>query len=159
MGSDNVRGYGPVELIAAKINQGGKRSGNKALNKAYGSYDNEIVASMNSRTYLGDGCVEGAYANVEYGSWKLLGKTLSYEVDLSKAGCGCNAALYLTSMRQNDRPSDCSDYYCDANSVCGVACAEIDMMEANTRAFHATLHARDDHAGVEIGRASCRERV
>ena len=28
----------------------------------------------------------------------LLGKTLSYDVDLTNVGCGCNAAFYLVQM-------------------------------------------------------------
>jgi len=112
----------------------------------------EVVAPMGSRTYFADRCTAGNYSNEQYLSLNLLGKTMRYTVDLSGAGCGCNAALYMVSMRQNQQMGECgNDYYCDANSVCGVACAEIDTMEANTRAFHATLHARDDHAGVGRG--------
>ena len=74
----------------------------------------------------------------------LLGGSIEFDVDLSSAGCSCNAALYLVSMP--GRNPDGSprkgpgDYYCDGNNVGGSYCPEFDIMEANTYAFQATPH-------------------
>lgn len=80
---------------------------------------------------------------------KLLGKMISFTVDLSKVGCACNVAFYLISSPAHGpdgalSPGNGQDrqppYYCDANDVGGQWCPEVDIMEANTHAFQATPH-------------------
>eukprot|EP00411_Alexandrium_monilatum_P021047 CAMPEP_0175200810 /NCGR_PEP_ID=MMETSP0093-20121207/9725_1 /TAXON_ID=311494 /ORGANISM="Alexandrium monilatum, Strain CCMP3105" /LENGTH=440 /DNA_ID=CAMNT_0016493827 /DNA_START=14 /DNA_END=1336 /DNA_ORIENTATION=- len=110
-----------------------------------------IKAWMGSRSYFATACTAGRYDNEQYLALDLRGKTLTYTTDLSRAGCGCNAALYLTSMRQNTRASACGDYYCDANNVCGESCAEIDIQESNMFSWHSTLHSATDHTGLGKG--------
>jgi len=111
----------------------------------------EIRPHMNSRSYFASSCTPGKYNSTEYTRMPLLGKTLRYTLDLGGAGCGCNAAFYLTSMGHNTHESECFDYYCDANNVCGQTCAEIDIQEANQHAFHATLHGANDSFGTAAG--------
>ena len=80
--------------------------------------------------------------------WKprLLGQAFSFTVDLSKAGCGCNAALYTVSMPaikpdgSTPDPTVDGDYYCDANGLGGSYCPEMDIMEGNRAAIHVTPH-------------------
>ena len=80
-----------------------------------------------ARVYLANSCSEASVPTAErYLGEPLLGRTLSVTVDLSRAGCGCNAAFYLVAMRRSPSPGQCdADYYCDANDVCGVRCAEV----------------------------------
>jgi len=110
---------------------------------------NGIQLTEWSRIYLSDSC--GPLPS-SYSAWTLLGRTVSFTVDLSAAGCGCNIAFYLVSMRTNAQEGTCSGgnsgaYYCDANSVCGVRCDELDLMEANSRAFHSVAHHLNDGSG------------
>jgi len=138
-GSVPLRGYGDVQVVPT-------------------GWDNvsvtdlrQVHCNMNGRAYFTDTCTAGFYAREQYLALKLLGKTMRYTIDLNQATCGCNAAFYLTSMHQNHDESTCGDYYCDANAVCGVRCAEIDIMEANTEAWHSTLHAAEDNNGLGGG--------
>mmetsp|Transcript_11967 Transcript_11967/g.15755 ORF Transcript_11967/g.15755 Transcript_11967/m.15755 type:complete len:377 (-) Transcript_11967:159-1289(-) len=103
------------------------------------------------RAYLADSCEEEVYDPSTYTAFKLLDKTLTYTTDMSNVDCGCNAALYLVSMPQNDDKSACDDYYCDANAVCGVRCSEIDIQEGNKWAWHSTAHVAADGDGAPVG--------
>jgi len=49
-----------------------------------------------------------------------------------------------------DRPGEGGDYYCDANDVGGAWCTEMDLMEANTYAFHATAHKCDSKTSAGV---------
>jgi len=62
----------------------------------------------------------------------LLGKTLSFDVDVSTARCSCNAAFYFISPP----PGFPINQYCDGQTNC----TEIDVMEANAHAFQSTPH-------------------
>lgn len=82
---------------------------------------------------------------------QLLGKRMTFTVDLTGVGCACNLALYLIQSPARfdhhfsigeDR-GDQPPYYCDANQVGGQWCPELDIMEANTHAFQATPHKCD----------------
>lgn len=111
----------------------------------------QVVPHIEGRAYFAETCKAGVYNHSQYLGLQLLGKTFRYTADVSGAGCGCNAAFYLTSMRHNERLSKCSDYYCDANSVCGEACTEIDMQEANRYAWRSTVHSHRDPDGFGKG--------
>jgi hypothetical protein len=138
-GSFDLKGYGQVEIVP---------TGFKGIEVLDG---NVLDTKMDARAYFADKCTAGEYNNEDYLALNLLGKTMSFSADVSGAGCGCNAAFYLTSMHQNSKKSECQDYYCDANAVCGVSCAEIDIMEGNMHAFHSTLHSAHDHDGKAEG--------
>jgi len=140
-------GHGPVSIVPtgwADLPDAAK-PGKVEIGK-----DGTLLASMDARAYFAERCT-GRYNHTDYIALQLLNKRLQFSVDLAGAGCGCNAAFYLVSMKQNPKESMCSDYYCDANSVCGVACDEIDIMEANQHAFHSTLHTLHDNSGVGGG--------
>lgn len=145
LGTIHVEGHGSAALIPTGWNTPDGAAKTEVMASRF------VVPHMGSRVYLADVCTPGIYNNSQYLALNLLGKTFSFTADVSKAGCGCNAALYLVSMRQNTRPSDCHDFYCDANRVCGVSCAEIDIMEANKFSWHSTLHSAHDHIGVGGG--------
>lgn len=144
-GSLNIVGFGKVELVNALYNTPGDKAGIVKV------VSDSVQPHMRGRTYFGHACVDGHYQSSYYTALRLLGKRFRYSIDLSGAGCGCNAALYLTSMPQNHEQTNCSDYYCDANKVCGAACTEIDIQEANRHAFYATMHSSDDGEGAGFG--------
>lgn len=147
-GNIGIGGYGAVSLVNAKWNVPDQKSG-----PVYPVNGTEVQPRMSGRTYFAEpgGCQEGPYDQTKYLALNLLGKTLRYTTDVSGSHCGCNAALYLVSMRQNAEESGCHDHYCDAMAVCGVNCAEIDIQEANMHAWLSTLHLHDDGLGSSGG--------
>lgn len=104
--------------------------------------DSKINLASQARAYWGSACnAQGGYSQEDYLDVPLSNRRLQYTTDLSGAGCGCNSAFYPVSMtRGNTWETNCKDYYCDAMSICGVRCLELDIQEANTRAFHSTFH-------------------
>ena len=95
-----------------------------------------IRVPHNNKAYLTTSNGNGAFTPGMYYAPNLLGGSIAYDVDLSQAGCSCNAALYLVGMPARDRAGDylagpAGDYYCDANDVDGSWCGELDIMEAN----------------------------
>jgi hypothetical protein len=72
------------------------------------------------------------------------GNTYRITVDLSKTTCNCNAAAYLVQMSSNS--------YCDAQGSGSTLCGELDIVEANTRAFQATVHS---NTGDNPGKWGC----
>jgi len=138
-------GGGLAELVSATKNLGDSPS-------SMFTQDGAIHTRIDSRAYLAEQCNTMQYDNEDYMSIPLLGKTLQFTVSgMGGIGCGCNVAFYLTSMKQNTDPSTCDDYYCDANSVCGVQCTEVDIMEANQFVWRSTLHRQDDKDGSGAG--------
>lgn len=93
-----------------------------------------------------------------YARFRLLGKSLAYQIDLSHVGCSCNAALYWVSMPGYDElgkpnPGEMGNYYCDANQVGGVWCWEMDSIEANMHTMQVAPHICSAPPGHHI--SSC----
>jgi hypothetical protein len=103
-----------------------------------------VTLNHNSGGFIAWTC-DTSYQPTTGKRWTLLGRSLSFDVNLASVGCACNLALYLVQMpaynssNQPD-PTSCGNYYCDANKVCGLYCVEFDIMEANNRAFQTTPH-------------------
>jgi hypothetical protein len=140
-----IAGSLPVSILGTAINftvpqSGGTKTGGVGISGS------TLKLSHGVRAYFGSQCVNSFQPTMYSNALPpLLGRTLSFSVDLSQAGCACNAALYLVAMpaydsSNNPDPTKCGDYYCDANNVCGIYCPEIDIMEANNRAYQATPH-------------------
>lgn len=144
-GAIDVGGVGRTSIVATQWNIPGMRAGPVYMEGS------KVVPTMWGRAYFANSCTPGEYHYSRYSGIPLLGKKISYMIDLSQAGCGCNAAFYLVLMNKNPQVSGCSDYYCDANSVCEINCDEIDIMEANKFAFHSAVHKEYDGNGISQG--------
>lgn len=141
LGSVSVGGLGQVKIVATKWDKPGEPAHEVQL--ANGA----VMPHVKGRAYFANSCGESN----SYQAVKLLGKKLRYTTDLSHAGCGCNAALYLVQMHKNTELTSCEDFYCDANAVCGASCVEVDVQEANKHAWHTALHSAYDRNGLASG--------
>ena len=103
----------------------------------------------------------GSLAADSYAYFSLLGKRLSYDLDLSNSGCSCNAALYWVSMPGYGAdgtlaPGDMGNYYCDANKHAlqfEHASTGHSRIDLNTRpsASHAVAHRWQGWRSLVLG--------
>jgi len=99
----------------------------------------QVTVGLGPRFYLANSCAS-SFGPTVFSADKLLGGSISFTVDISKIGCGLNAAFYLVSMPGSGAGSN-RDYYCDANAVGGnPSCSEMDLFEANRHAIQITPH-------------------
>merc|ERR1740121_1292317 len=100
-----------------------------------------------SRAYLVEDYTKKTWSEHKYVRLDLRGKTLRYTIELSGVQCDCAACLYLSLMK--DPSDDTGDNYCGIQTpnagLDGGPCTEIDIMEANTKAFQTTVHTQ--HTG------------
>lgn len=108
----------------------------------------------NSRMYLVENWQADDWSGAGYVRLNLLNKTLRVNADVSKVPCGCAATLYLVAMGDpNGGPN-----YCDIQPNGGwQPCFEVDLMEANKMAYHASLHTQDGdiHDGTCNAKYGC----
>lgn len=115
------------------------------FNKRYVQVNgSSITLRGGGRVYLGDSPSSTLSPNGYY-NMPLLGKRLTFDVNMNQVGCSCNGALYFVTMpgynsAQQPAPGQDKDYYCDANDVGGTYCPEMDVMEANKFAMASTAH-------------------
>lgn len=99
--------------------------------------DGSFGMQGNMRMYLVEDYQVTDWWGAKFVTFNLLGKTLTYTVDLSKVPCGVIACLYFTA---NWKPGPGSNY-CDIQQQAG-GCFEMDLMEANSVAFESSLHVQ-----------------
>lgn len=101
--------------------------------------EKSLTFDFNNRMYLSkiDTVDSGRYFKAN-----LLDGFISFDIDLSKSGCGCLTALYTVAMPAADNLYD-PFKYCDAAQVGGHFCPEFDIMEANKFAYRGTAHKCD----------------
>lgn len=125
--------YGPARDGFAEESYGGK----EGVMKASGS---SLSVKGNVRAYWVKDHTHHSWNGMQYKTLHLHGKKLRFTVDVSRVGCGCNAALYLVEMPSSAHSS--SSGYCDIQGVGSRHCNEIDLFEGNSKAMQATLHTQ-----------------
>lgn len=157
----------PIVAGALEITVDGVRSGDWAVvtssPASLGRPDaTALTMTYGNRAYLvrtdatnGTACPQNFTADLFRRSpgFALLGKTLSFTVDLSTTGCACCGTFYLSSMPADGpdgapAPGADGDFACvaaDAKDPDGavVRCPEVDIIEANNRALQVCPHKCD----------------
>ena len=113
----------------------------------------KIMLMGSSRAFLGSSSMSSypaaRWERIKYRKLHLLGHALKFSVDLSRVGCGCNAAVYLVAMNE---PTYDTSAYCDIQGADAEppypVCFEADLLEGNSKAVQATVHSRLGRGGV-----------
>jgi len=117
-----------------------------AWGKAAASGGTSVSLSAGDRAYLVKSC-SGAFSPGMYAQrFMLLGRALSYTVNVAAAGCGCNAAFFTVPMPGRNEVGQpyaggYGDGYCDATCSGGTWCPELDVQGANTGGFVSSVRA------------------
>jgi hypothetical protein len=154
--------FSRLRIAAAGINghslpvKGSKSAGFAAEFSGGGAWTEGDTFGMhgNSRMYLVDNWHANDWWGTNFERFDLLGKKVSFEVDVSLVPCGCAATLYFVSMgKPGPGPN-----YCDIQAGRGYEpCFEVDLMEANRMAYHTSLHTHsgDAHDGTCNAKYGC----
>lgn len=83
-----------------------------------------------------------------YYMFKLMDKSIAFDLTYADVDCSCNGAFYLVSLpcrdsSGNPNQGSCGTWYCDANTVCGCNCPEMDILEGNKYNTITTAHTCD----------------
>ena len=103
-----------------------------AYGKVYAVAGGGVRLQGDSRAYLVKNHESDHPWRHEYQMLDLRGKSLSFDVDVSKVSCSVNAAFYLVAMKGQG--------YCDIQS--NPWCVELDLFEANSHAIQVTVHTQ-----------------
>lgn len=103
--------------------------------------DGKFSLKGGSRMYLAQDWAAPDWWAAKYQRFNLLGKWMTWTVDLSNVGCGVIACLYFSAM-QDPGPGP---NYCDITPGAG-ACVEVDVMEANRHGYEVSLHTHGGRA-------------
>lgn len=128
--------------------------------KLFRTKDRTLIMNWGGETrgFLATREMDGHMPNMFF-NFSLINRELSYDIDMSKVGCSCNAALFFVTMPGFSpngsiaRGVDQNPYYCDANKIGGVWCWETDSIEANMYNTATTPHTCDSAPGRYI--ANC----
>jgi len=133
-GSINVDGVGEVYVVGPDWTSSNVQMEN-----------NGFRLNGGGRVYLAQKPDDGLNADT-YWQTPLNEMHFSYQLDLSRVGCHCNAAAYFIDM-PGPGAGEGGDWYCDANFVGGQWCPEYDTLESNKHTVAGTLHTCNGSPG------------